>query len=57
MLKDQLDITPRRQSLSDIENFEERLGARSHILMNGKTVLEYGETPDRPRRYIKEREK
>ena len=57
MLKDQLDITPRRQSLSDIENLEERLGARSHILMNGKTVLEYGETPDRPRRYIKEREK
>lgn len=35
--------------MNDLENFEEKLGAKSHILMNGKTVLDYGETPNKIR--------
>ena len=42
-------IISRRQSLNDLENFEEKFGAKSHILMNGKTVLDYGETPSKIR--------
>ena len=36
--------------MNDLENFEEKYGATSHILMNGKTVLDYGETPNKIRR-------